>query len=72
MVSRHRELFLRYAATQNLVLRKACFGGTPKPTRETRVLPGEPGQRPRLQLLRAFFESSGLTAQMREDFTGKM
>ncbi len=31
------ELFLRHATTQNLVLRKACFSVTPKPTRETPI-----------------------------------
>src|SRR5713226_8271090 len=36
MASRHRELFF-----YQTYMEKACFGETPKPTRETRALPGE-------------------------------
>jgi hypothetical protein len=37
--SRRRGLWLRAGAPEGEVLRKDCFGVTPKPTRETRALP---------------------------------
>jgi hypothetical protein len=36
MASRHRGLFFR-----RMQVGKACFGETPKPTRETRAVPGK-------------------------------
>jgi hypothetical protein len=59
----------RNACTENLVLRKACFGATPKPTRETRALPTG---RPSRESLRAFFEGGWFAAKMCDNFADEM
>ena len=49
--------------------KKACFGATPKQARETRALPQSRFSR---HSLRAFFERSWFTAQIRENFASEM
>jgi hypothetical protein len=46
ILSRDRELFLiRGFGKLDARVKKACFGATPKPTRETRALPGHAATR---------------------------
>jgi hypothetical protein len=44
--SRDRELLFFRTGPPNLILCKACFGATPKPTRGTRMLPRIASHRP--------------------------
>jgi hypothetical protein len=49
--------------------KKACFGGTPKPARETRALPMRGFSR---GLLDALFERSRFTMEVRQNFASEM
>ena len=49
--------------------KKACFGATPKPARETGALPRRGFSR---GLLDALFKGGGFAAQVRQNFAGEM